>query len=70
MFKKGQRVTARGYEGIFMEYGSPPYPYAKVKLNKRLKGKRIYWLPSHEVKPIERKEILNDINTTSKIKTS
>ena len=23
IFKKGQRVTARGYEGIFMEYGSP-----------------------------------------------
>lgn len=56
MFTKGQRVTARGYEGIFMEYGSLPYPYAKVKLNKRLKGKKIYWLPSHEVKPIEEKE--------------
>lgn len=56
MFKKGQRITARGYEGIFMEYGSPPYPYAKVKLNKRLKGKKIYWLPSHEVKPTEEKE--------------
>ena len=70
MFKKGQRVTARGYEGIFMEYVSTPYPFAKVKLNKRLKGRKIYWLPSHEVKPIERNEIVNDINTTNKIKTS
>lgn len=69
LFKKGQRVTARGYEGVFMEYGNDPYPYAKVKLDKKLKGKQIYWLPSHEVKPIEKKEDANVINTKVKIKT-